>query len=81
MRLHVVAPQGGDQAFDASPAAVLERLVNRREPDVGSDLEVVEPDDREIVGHGEALEAGGLQDAERLRVGGGEDCRRGLGEL
>ena len=55
---------------------LFERLVNGRQADIGGDLEVVEPDDGEIVGHFEALEAGGLQDAEGSGVRGGEDRRR-----
>ena len=80
MRLGVLVVHRGHEAFDRAPAAVLERLVDGREAYVGGDFQIVEADDGEIAGHADALDARGLEHAERLRVGGGEDRRRRLGQ-
>ncbi len=76
--LAVVVAQRGDEALDRPPAALLERLVDGREPHVGRDLEIVEADDREVLGHVEALGPGRLEHAEGLGVRRGEDRRRRL---
>src|SRR5687768_5479112 len=76
-RAMVLAAHRSRQSLYAAPAALLQGLTDRREADVGSDLEVVEAYDGEVGRDGEALEAGGLQHAEGLEVGGGEDRRRG----
>ena len=72
--------QRRQQPLHRAPAAVGERLADRREPDVRRELQVVEADDGEVAGHVEALLARRLQHAERLRVGRGEDRGRRIGE-
>ena len=56
-----------NRAWAGAPAALLQGLADGRQADLGGDFDVV--------GDREPLEAGGLQHAQRLRVGDGEDRR------
>ena len=60
----------------AEVAAVEQRLADGREPDVGRELDVVEPDDRQVLGTRQADVGGRGEDAGGLHVGGGEDRGR-----
>src|SRR3954467_9200305 len=57
----------------AAHAALLERLRDRSEPDVAGHLDVVEADHRQLVRHPHPGGLGGLQDAEGLQIGRGDD--------
>ena len=57
---------------------VEELLAHGREADVLGDLDVVVAHDRQVVGHAQAKLVGGADDAQRLRVAGGEDRGRAV---
>src|SRR3954451_25345315 len=62
-----------EQEAGAELAAVEERLTNGGQPGVRGDFDVVEADDGQVAGNGEARGASRLEHAERLHVGRRED--------
>ena len=68
------------QQLCAAPSALEERLADGRQPDVARDLDVVEPDHRQLLRYVDPEAARGLEHAERLHVRRREHGRRRLGE-
>src|SRR5829696_7777014 len=62
LRARLAAGQRGQQEIGGARAALLERLRDRREPGVAGELDVVEADDGQPLGHLEAGAGGGLDD-------------------
>src|SRR3954463_8747668 len=68
----------GQQHLGADPSGVEQLLPYGRQADIFGRLDVVVPDDREVVGDTEAEVVRPGNHAERLGVAGGEDRRRPL---
>ena len=68
-----------EQQLGTTPPGLEELLADGREPDVVGDLDVVVADDRQVVGDAQARLVRGADDAQGLRVAGGEDGGRTLG--
>ena len=56
-------------------AALFERLAHRGQAEIGSDLDVVEADHRQLSGNRDSERPRRLENADRLGVGRGEDRR------
>ena len=66
----------GEQDLGAASSGLEQLLAHGRQPDVVGRLDVVVADHREVVGNVQPELPGGGDDAERLRVAGGEDGGR-----
>ena len=71
----------GQEDLRAAAPGLEQLLADGRQADVVGGLDVVVADDREVVRHVEAELARRGDDAERLRVAGGEDRRRAVARV